>query len=117
MTHYKIKADVVGIPGEKRQAAAAPAPMIMDTPTYHNRGEVVDITDDAVAERLLRLDVIEPAKGESTTSESGGGGEEPRLTEKQALVQEAESLGLDSSGTSADLKARIEQHKAEQTEA
>lgn len=50
----------------------------------------------------------------SAENAAAGGPAPEKLTEKQALQKEAGELGLDTEGTSADLKARIAEHKANQ---
>lgn len=111
MTKYVVKFDQVGVPGPLQQTAPAAAPLVVDSPTYHSKDAVIDIEDAEVVKRLVKLGAIEEATDEEISAAEPEE-EQPKLTEKQALVKEAEDLGLDSSGTTADLKARIEKHQA-----
>ncbi len=65
--------------------------------------EVPDHLVEPLADFAERHPEFEIERGEAT---------EVRMTAKQAAKAEAESLGLDSSGTTAEIQARIDAHKA-----
>lgn len=143
MGKYEVAISVVSVPGRTRKVPRIGGLLEIQEPEYYRLGEVVEL-DDSLVKGHVAKGYLKPvsASAETTTEqpepspeatvgvgstpetsegtegtgtgETAEGTEEPKLTEKQRLVKEAEELGLDSSGTVVELKSRIEQYKAGQ---
>jgi len=79
------------------------------------RQEAIAEADRKAAEEeyeRVEAERAEAEKAQAAETESTDTGDTSNLTAKQKLVKEAEELGLDSSGTAAELQARIDEKKA-----
>lgn len=143
MAKYVVTVDVLGLPSEPAQTIRRGKFVEVVRPTYHRRGEVLDLDPSEAEERVSRgalkavADVEAEEKAKAKVAEDAEKaqadalqakqdrldaenaakaptGEGEKLTAKQALIKEAEELGLNTEGTSAELTARIEAKKVEQ---
>lgn len=90
---------LLGVPGDEDRLAA------LEGKDVNPSGIAVASTEDPA--RAFPAPVAPVA----AKTDEGDGGE--KLTPKQALVKEAEELGLDTSGTAPELQARIDAKRAE----
>lgn len=118
IVQYHSKGDTVQLDAEAAErllglgAVQDPEELRKAQEAERRRQEAIAEADRKAAEEEYERAEAERAEAEKKAAEEqGDGGSTENLTAKQKLVKEAEDLGLDTSGTAAELQARIDEAK------
>ena len=141
MAEYIVVSDTVGVTGDVEvRESPTRRPTALAATRYYRKGETVELDDERAAKLVEKGHIkpvgeveastlvadapapdvapnepvdapeVDPETGEADLDESEAGDE---LTPKQKLQAEARRLGVDDSGTMAEIQARIDEKKAE----